>query len=155
MSRVTPVRREDVPELEDVFKRAERALGFVPNSFFAMARVPGIMRAFSMLSREVIGVPGKLPLPLKRLVSLGELHYRLGQAAATKLGEALTTGSVATMVRISPGDEARAWDLFKRDPDKLFSYTDCTSFAVGERLRLDCAIALDEDFRAFGLTVLP
>jgi hypothetical protein len=52
MSRVTAVRREDVPELEDVFNRAERALGFVPNSFFAMARKPGILRAFSMLSRE-------------------------------------------------------------------------------------------------------
>lgn len=69
MSRVTPIRREDVPELEDVFERAERALGFIPNSFFVMARSPGIMRAFSRLSREVIGVPGKVPLPLKRLVA--------------------------------------------------------------------------------------
>lgn len=70
MSRVAAVRREDVPGLEDVFRRAEKALGFVPNSFFAMARKPGILRAFSMLLREVLGVPGKVPLPLKRLAAL-------------------------------------------------------------------------------------
>lgn len=70
MSRVTPVQREAVPELEDVFNRAERALGFVPNSFFIMARKPGLLRAFSMLSREVLGVPGKVPLAVKRLVAL-------------------------------------------------------------------------------------
>ncbi len=69
MSRITPLRREEAAELEDVFERAERALGFVPNSFFVLSRAPGIMRAFSRLSREVIGVPGKVPLPLKRLVA--------------------------------------------------------------------------------------
>ena len=47
MPRITPRAREDAPELEDVFDRAERALGFVPNSFFAMARAPGMLRAFS------------------------------------------------------------------------------------------------------------
>ena len=36
MARVEPIRREDVPDLEDIFFRAEQALGFVPNSFFAM-----------------------------------------------------------------------------------------------------------------------
>ena len=56
MARVKPILREDAPELEDVFSRAEQALGFVPNSFFAMARVPGILRAFTRLAREVIGV---------------------------------------------------------------------------------------------------
>ena len=59
MARIKPILREDAPELEDVFSRAEQALGFVPNSFFAMARVPGILRAFTRLAREVIGVPGK------------------------------------------------------------------------------------------------
>ena len=67
MARVEPIRREDVPDLEDIFSRAEQALGFVPNSFFAMGRSPGILRAFTRLAREVIGVPGKAPLPLKRM----------------------------------------------------------------------------------------
>ena len=70
MSRITPLSRESLPELEDTFKRAERALGFVPNSFFILARAPGTLKAFSMLSREVLGVPGKVPLAHKRLAAL-------------------------------------------------------------------------------------
>ena len=69
MSRITPRPREEATELEDVFERAERALGFVPNSFFVMARSPDMLRAFSGLAREVIGVPGKVPLSLKRLLA--------------------------------------------------------------------------------------
>ena len=70
MSRIIPLSRESLPELEDTFKRAERALGFVPNSFFILARAPGTLKAFSMLSREVLGVPGKVPLAHKRLAAL-------------------------------------------------------------------------------------
>ena len=57
MPPITPVRREDAPELEDVFARAEKALGFIPISFFILARRPETARAFSRLSREVIGMP--------------------------------------------------------------------------------------------------
>lgn len=70
MPRITPLARESLPELEETFKRAERALGFVPNSFFILARAPGTLKAFSMLSREVLGVPGKVPLAHKRLAAL-------------------------------------------------------------------------------------
>ena len=70
MSRITPLSRESLPELEDTVTRAERALGFVPNSFFILARAPGTLKAFSMLSREVLGVPGKVPLAHKRLAAL-------------------------------------------------------------------------------------
>jgi len=60
MPPITPVRREDAPELEDVFARAEKALGFIPISFFILARRPETARAFSRLSREVIGVPNAI-----------------------------------------------------------------------------------------------
>ena len=40
MSRITPKSRAEMPELEDVFERAEKALGFIPNSFFIMGRKP-------------------------------------------------------------------------------------------------------------------
>ena len=39
MPRVTPKSREELSDLEDVFERAEQALGFVPNSFFLMDAV--------------------------------------------------------------------------------------------------------------------
>jgi len=69
MLRVTPKSRSDLQELEDVFERAEKALGFIPNSFFIMGRRPEMLRAFSRLSREVIGVPGRVSQELKWLIA--------------------------------------------------------------------------------------
>ena len=69
MSKVTPKSRGELTELEDVFERAEKALGFVPNSYFIMGRRPEMLRAFSRLSREVIGVPGRVPQELKWLIA--------------------------------------------------------------------------------------
>lgn len=69
MPHIDPKPREELAELEDVFARAEAAMGFVPTSFFMMGRKPNILRAFSQLSREVLGVPGKVPADLKWLVA--------------------------------------------------------------------------------------
>ena len=48
-----------------------------------------------------------------------------------------------------------AWQLFSERSDQRLSVTDCTSFAVMTRLKLGTAIALDQDFKAMGWTVLP
>ncbi len=69
MPNIKPIAREDLDELEDIFERAETAMGFVPSSFFMMGRRPNILRAFSRLSREVLGVPGEVPQSLKWLVA--------------------------------------------------------------------------------------
>jgi uncharacterized peroxidase-related enzyme len=69
MPNIEPKAREELADLEDVFKRAETAMGFVPSSFFMMGRKPNILRAFSQLSREVLGVPGAVPQSLKWLVA--------------------------------------------------------------------------------------
>ena len=91
MPRITPVARDDIGDLEDVFSRAEKALGFVPNSFFIMARQPGMLRAFSRLSREVLGVPGKVPPPLKWMIAhvasrAAGCQYCMAHTAATAAG---------------------------------------------------------------------
>lgn len=59
------------------------------------------------------------------------------------------------MVRVLPADLDAAWSLFSERRDQRLSVTDCTSFAVMTRLKLDTAIALDQDFKAMGWTVLP
>ena len=113
MPRVTPRRREEAPELEDVFDRAERALGFVPNSFFTMARSPEMLRAFSRLSREVIGVPGKAPLGLKRM-----LAYMASRSAGCQYCSA-HTASAAVEVDGVPSDKIEA--IFEYETSPLFS----------------------------------
>ena len=69
MARISPAPKQMLTELKDEFSRAEKALGFVPNSFLLMGRVPAILKAFSRLAREVIGVHGKVPMELKRMVA--------------------------------------------------------------------------------------
>ncbi len=43
--RVTPKRREDVPELEPIFHRFEENTGTMPNNLLVMARRPALLRA--------------------------------------------------------------------------------------------------------------
>ena len=43
MANMQPLRREDHPELEQLFAHYDRTLGFVPNSLFTMARRPEIL----------------------------------------------------------------------------------------------------------------
>jgi predicted nucleic acid-binding protein len=83
------------------------------------------------------------------------IRYRLGFAAARTFGESLLDGAVAGMIWITRRDERRAWEIFSRYRDKSFSYTDCTSFAAMERLKLKSAVAIDADFRAFGMDCVP
>lgn len=123
MPRVTPIPRASLPELEDVFSRAERALGFVPNSFFIMAHKPGLLRAFSMLSREVLGVPGKVPLALKRLVAL-MASYTTGCMYCT----AHTAESAAAVDGV-PADKVAA----------IMQYEDSPLFTPAERAALKMA----------------
>jgi uncharacterized peroxidase-related enzyme len=113
MPRITPRTREDAAELEDVFSRAERALGFVPNSFFVMARSPGMLRAFSRLSREVIGVPGKVPMTTKRLVA-----YMASRTAGCQYCSAHTAESAVAVDGV-PAEKIEA--IFDYETNPLFS----------------------------------
>ena len=83
------------------------------------------------------------------------LRYRLGFEPAHLFGREARGGALAQLHRVSPRDEDAAWSIFERYRDKTFSFTDCTSFALMERLRLDTAVALDGDFRSYGLRCLP
>jgi predicted nucleic acid-binding protein len=82
-------------------------------------------------------------------------RYRLGHSLATKAGRILLESGAAEIIRITPADEQEAWALFLDREDKEYSFTDCTSFALMRRLRLDRVIAVDEDFAREGFDVAP
>ena len=82
-------------------------------------------------------------------------RYRLGFKIALKFGEQMRSGALARIERVSPKDEQAAWKIFTQYSDKSFSFTDCTSFAFCERLKLRSCIALDADFLTFGLRCIP
>ncbi len=79
--------------------------------------------------------------------------YRLGHAVASRVGETLLSPDVVDLIRITAQDECLAWKLFLSRPDKEYSFTDCTSFVLMRRLKLDRAAALDDDFAREGFVV--
>lgn len=83
------------------------------------------------------------------------IRSRLGWQAARIFGNEVRGGKLARLVPVELQDEDAAWDIFVRYHDHAFSFTDCTSFAVMQRLGLATAITLDSDFRTFGLRCLP
>lgn len=83
------------------------------------------------------------------------LRYRLNWQVAHAFGENVRNGTLCHVARINETDENIAWKIFSNYSDKSFSFTDCTSFAVMSRLKIETALAIDNDFRAYGLHCLP
>jgi uncharacterized protein len=82
--------------------------------------------------------------------------HKLGYNEALKLGEDLWAEKYAHVIQVTKADQRAAWELFKAYDDKTFSFTDCTSFAVMDRLGLEYAFAFDADFEQTGkFTQLP
>lgn len=83
------------------------------------------------------------------------LRYRSGSYAAIKFGELVFSGELAKLEYIRKNDQHNAWKLFLKYHDHCLSFTDCTSFVLMERLNIETAVALDRDFRTYGLHCLP
>jgi len=81
-------------------------------------------------------------------------RMRLGSAHAARIGDTLLDPGVVELVRLLPEDFEDAWALFKKNKDKSWSFTDCSSFAVMRRLRLTSAVATDRHFRQAGFEIL-
>ncbi len=71
---------------------------------------------------------------------------RLSHKIAVEVGIKLWKEAIATLIRVTSSDEKKAWEIFVKYHDKGFSFTDCTSFAVMERLGIAEAFAFDEHF---------
>ena len=60
------------------------------------------------------------------------------------------TDELVTVVYLTEQDIRRTWETFSRYRDKDWSFTDCASKVVMERLGITVAFAFDHHFRQFG-----
>ena len=102
----------------------------------------------------------RLPAPLltsnyifDELVTI--LRYDFGHRAAAEYGKRLKESKICTLVHLSPADEEKAWELFLKYSDQDFSFTDCTSFVLMQRLEIKEAAAFDARFETAGFVRLP
>jgi predicted nucleic acid-binding protein len=100
----------------------------------------------------------KIPLVTTNHIVNGTLtliKVKLGQAYAVEFGTKIRDSKFTTIVFVSPKDEEQAWDIFKKYSNKDWSFVDCSSFAIMQRLKIDTVFAFDPHFKQMGLNVLP
>lgn len=78
------------------------------------------------------------------------IRYRISHRAAVAFGEALISSNVASIEDITDEERLKAWVLFKKYRDKDLSFTDCTSFALMVKLKLQKAFSFDDHFKQVG-----
>jgi predicted nucleic acid-binding protein len=66
----------------------------------------------------------------------------------------ISNSQSTTIIRVTERDEQRALEILARTRDKLYSFTDVTSFVVIERLRISQAFSFDRNFAQYGLALL-
>ncbi|HYO24017.1 MAG TPA: PIN domain-containing protein [Lacipirellulaceae bacterium] len=66
------------------------------------------------------------------------------------VGATLWSGVACRVEHVAPSDLKAAWHVFSTYRDKQWSFTDCVSRVVMERLSVTVACAFDEHFRQFG-----
>jgi predicted nucleic acid-binding protein len=81
------------------------------------------------------------------------LKLRESHSVAVAAGDTLLHKRVARIERVSEEDFVRAWEVFQQYKDKEWSFTDCTSKVVMERLSLTHAFAFDTHFEQFGTVI--
>ncbi len=78
------------------------------------------------------------------------IRLRAAHAVAVQFGETLRKSQFIRIEYITPEIIEEAWRLFKAYADHDFSFTDCTSFALMERLHINNAFTFDTHFREYG-----
>lgn len=84
------------------------------------------------------------------------LRSRGAPRTAVRVGEQLWSSGYAKVEYVTPIDLDKAWQVFRQYDDKLWSFTDCSSRVVMQRLGITEAFAFDLHFQQFGtVTVVP
>ncbi|MBA3582201.1 MAG: carboxymuconolactone decarboxylase family protein [Gammaproteobacteria bacterium] len=69
MAHIAPIPREQLPQFEEMFKKMEAMVGFVPNSLKTMAHRPDIVHGYLALANAIM-MNGTVPTRLKRMAAL-------------------------------------------------------------------------------------
>ena len=82
------------------------------------------------------------------------MRMRREAQRARRLGQQLIEGRIASIEWVVQNDILRAWQIYQDYEDKNWSFTDCVSRVVMERLGIRTAFALDDDFRQVGTVIV-
>jgi uncharacterized protein len=78
------------------------------------------------------------------VLTLITARYR--RRTAIRAGSVLFAEDLAGLIQLTEEDKAQAWGIFQSHGDKGWSFTDCTSYALMQRLGISTAFAFDRHF---------
>ncbi len=122
MTRLAPLDRASLPDLEDHLAMAEAAMGFLPNSLLIMARRPELVKAFVGMMAQV-NLGGALTPGLRQMIA-----YMASRSA----------GCLYCQAHTHHGAE-HADDLDAQKLEKIWEYETSVLFSEGERAALRVA----------------
>jgi len=74
---------------------------------------------------------------------------------AVKVGESIKTSKITKIVKIDEEIFNKAWEIFKKYKDKLWSFTDCTSFVIMKKIKIKTAFTFDKHYKQAGFNIIP
>jgi len=130
VANMQPLRREDHPELEELWHLYDESMSFVPNSLFTMARRPEILGAFSDLITQIWRT-GTVPVGLKPLIAI---------VASTAAGCRYCQAHETVDAKMRGVDEAKIAQIWDFESSEL--YTDAERAAL--RFARDASVVPNE-----------
>lgn len=82
------------------------------------------------------------------------LRARGESTRAIRLGEQFFSGALAKVYVLTEDDIRDTWEVFRKFSDKDWSFTDCSSKVVMEKLGITSAFCFDHHFFQFGSIVV-
>ena len=74
---------------------------------------------------------------------------------AIRIGETIKSSKITKIIKVNNEIFQRAWDIFKRYRDKLWSFTDCTSFVIMRKMNIKTAFTFDKHYKQAGFNTIP
>ncbi len=81
------------------------------------------------------------------------LKTRESHVVAVAAGKVLIGEKICRIIKVTPEDFSQAWATFVQFSDKGWSFTDCTSKVIMERLNISTAFSFDGHFEQFGSVI--
>ncbi|MEA5517579.1 DNA-binding protein [Limnoraphis robusta] len=82
------------------------------------------------------------------------LRARKETARSLAMGQAFFSGQLGTLYFLTEADIQLTWQVFSQFSDKEWSFTDCSSKVIIEKLQISKALSLDNHFRQFGSIIV-
>ena len=146
MANVTPLKREDLPALQQVLNASEAMMGFVPNSMLTMSHMPQLTMAFSLLAGTVFGADLKATMAAYQDIVPEDPNA--AEALSPELVQLIAfTVSVAAGCRYCQahtGHNAHRFGVAEEKLAAILSYESSDQFSDAERAVVGLALAAGE-----------